>query len=177
MLSDTEMCHQGSECREKLHPTVSLEFCCFLRVPRLVAGFLYLSNLVGLFLVFQSNRWLLAILMYTLTNHGRLYLMWKCFKLMIRKFMFQTNDSKVLIHLTCYLFRGHIPLTKLIFRMFTQFHNFMEVCPVELELFAHIQNFSPKKFSTKCFHSTYDIKIVLIFSDQFIKLCMIISWN
>lgn len=80
------------------------------------------SNLAHLFLVILSSLLLFAIRMYTSINPGRSF---SC-----EKYYFVSIFIKflTLFALYCYhLYRGNISLAKLMFRMFTQFHNFMEV--------------------------------------------------
>lgn len=43
-----------------------------------------------------------------------------------------TSSQEALLHTLLHLLRGNISLAKLMFRMFTQFHNFMEVCYISL---------------------------------------------
>ena len=61
--------------------------------------------------------------MYTLTNHGRaLFLCETHFGALSNVPYYPCVMWYAILH------RGNISLGKLMFRMFTQFHNFMEVC-------------------------------------------------
>ncbi|MQL74244.1 hypothetical protein Taro_006594 [Colocasia esculenta] len=65
-------CKQRSKFREKLHVTIFLESCCFLKVQLQMEDSLSHSNLVHSFLVTQCNLWLSAIPISILINHGEI---------------------------------------------------------------------------------------------------------
>lgn len=79
------------------------------------------SNLVHLFLVMLSSLLLFDTLMYTLINLGMIY---SFLQNLANAFIIKSDH---LFCITFFRFRGTISLAKLMFRMITQFHNFMEV--------------------------------------------------
>lgn len=79
------------------------------------------SNLVHLFLVMLSSLLLSVTPMYTLINLGRI-----CYPLQ-NLYISLIIMYDHLFCITAFRFRGNISLAKLMFRMITQFHNFMEV--------------------------------------------------
>ena len=80
----------------------------------------FLSNMAHSYLATLFNLLLSIIHMCTLINHGELSL-WIFFSIDILLFVASTFNLVL-------CFRGNISLLKLMFKMFTQFHNFMEVC-------------------------------------------------
>lgn len=128
------MCFQGCEYRERLLAIDFLVFYYFLREQRLMENFSFPSNSVHSSLLTPFNLSLFAIPMCTLTNLGMMFLLslipfFTLFSL--PKFLRCCIFVLTLLGLIFWhaiLLRGDVSLGKLMFRMFTQFHNFMEVC-------------------------------------------------
>ena len=113
------VCHQGPKYRERLHAIAILAFYYFRREPPPMGDSLYLSKGEHLYLVFRSSQLLYAILMCTLINHGTTHF--------LSHFPMLLSFVKWIMNFFYYIFRGNVSVAKLMFRMFTQFHNFMEV--------------------------------------------------
>lgn len=95
-----------------------------LKAPQQMGDSWFRSNMAHSYLATLFNLLLYVIHMFTLINHGELSL-WIFFSIYIH-LCTSTFFKFYLYNVLC--FRGNISLLKLMFKMFTQFHNFMEVC-------------------------------------------------